>query len=97
MRAIAHGVANDTDAVAWFERIMRPTETLQDGRAAGDDIPLNGPAAAIGLKHKRECRMRIAPLERLHRPFNRACLNQVVGGVRMMCKGGQRHEDRGTE
>jgi hypothetical protein len=92
MRAIAHRVAKNTDAVPDSKRMLSPTETLQDGRAAGDDIPFNGFTAAIGLKHKRECRMRIAPLERLHRPFKRECLIQVVCGVRMMCEGGQRHE-----
>ena len=96
-RAIARRVAEDTDAVAAFKRILRPTETLQDGRAVGDDIPFNGLTATIGLKHKRDCRMRIAPVESLHCAFERACLIQVVGGVRMMREGGHRHECCGTK
>jgi hypothetical protein len=50
-RAVGRWIAKDTDAVAGFKRILRPTEALQDGRAAGDDIPFNGFTAAIGLKH----------------------------------------------
>jgi hypothetical protein len=96
-RAIAHRVANDTDAVAGFKRILRPSETLQDGRAAGDDIPFNWSTAAIGLKHQRECRMRIAPMETLHGAFERACMSQFVCRVRVMRDGGQRHERCGTE
>src|ERR1700727_1249856 len=41
MRAVGHRVADNTDPVAGFKRILRPTETLQDGRTAGDDIPSN--------------------------------------------------------
>src|SRR5271170_2416616 len=69
MRAVAHGIAQDTDAVSRFEGFSRPPKTLQDGRAAGDDIPFNGFAAAIGLKYQREGRMRIAPVEGLDRAF----------------------------
>ena len=63
---------------------MRPSETLQDGRAAGDDIPFSGFTLGTGFKDKRECRMRIAPVETFHRPLERECVIQIVGGVRMM-------------
>jgi hypothetical protein len=96
-RAIGRRVAKYTDAVAGFKRILRPTEALQDGRAVGDDIPFNCFTAAIGLKHKRECRMGIAPMESLHGASESACLIQVVCGVRMMRDGRQRDERCGTE
>jgi hypothetical protein len=96
VRAIAHRVANDADAIPWPERFLSPTETLQDGRAAGDDIPFSGFTAAIGLQDKRECRMRIAPMKTFHRPSERACVIQVVCGERMMRNSGQR-QDCGTE
>ena len=96
-RAIGRWVAKDTDAVAGFKRIFRPTEALQDGRAVGDDIPFDGFTAAIGLEHQRECRMGIAPVESLHGSFESACLIQIVCGVRMMRDGRQREERCGTK
>jgi len=97
MRAIDQRIAEDADAVAWLERISRPTETHQDGRAAGLDIPFKRFTAAIGFEQQRERRMRIVPLESLDCAFERACLSRIVCGERMMCRGRQRHERRGTQ
>jgi hypothetical protein len=97
VRAIIQWIAKDADAVARLERISRPPKTHQDGRAAGLDIPFERFTAASGFEQQRECRMRIAPLESLDCPFERAYLSRIVCGERMMREGRQRHERRGTQ
>lgn len=96
VRAIGHRIANDADAVPRFEGILRPSETLQDRWATGDDGPFNGFTRGRGFKHNRECRMRVRPVERLDRPFERTCLVEVVCRIRVMRDRGQRREGSGT-
>jgi hypothetical protein len=91
MRAIDHWIADDADAVAWFEGILSPAETLQYGGAAGDYIPLGGFTVIIGSKHHRKGGMRIAPVESLHSSLQGECLIYVVRCVRVMCAGRRRH------